>query len=1822
MAKQLTSTSVPREGGVSDLNQMNTDTKQFLFCLNGSMESNSQEGNIKTVQNEASNILAVNFPEGFVVVGRRYIPEQNRTIYMLVNPTTGLSQIGEVKDCIYNDDSDDATVVTGCEDCGFPVKRIDTPLEKTQQTPYCQYFPLIMAECLNFNINYPIRIQYKITDCSLNIYFTDKLNQRRFVYFDIVDGELVLQNRFKTIIGYDSQNCNLPIYSDALDCNKISYHPDYRKPCIDLLEVGTGGSLKAGTYQALVSYTDVSGNALSDYTAGTNIIPVFTKQITFETNYITDKSILLKINNLDTDVFAYYTIIIAETIDNFTEFKKLGTFPTTVSEVRYTGGETLIKLDAKDVFFKRAFYELAGNVTSANDYLFFSDLEEYNTPNLQRVANKVRFFWETVAIPEAAYRDPQNSFRFRSFDRDEVYAAGLMFEMTNGQEYGPYHVPGPSKEYLLNNYSINVDELINNDDTVCYDDCGNRVPCCTDAVGAQSAFVSVGCNDSGCTSQGEMILTFFFPVPTTSVINLKIGQINQNSIGGQKVASGYSLFALPSGVNAWTYFGDPAEPFIVTVPAGVTSYTVTHIGFSPASIFNAGMIWPCHSCLFPTTDLYIKDEAANPQFSYSNTQGVAVHNITQVNPPNTNCGRKRWETYNTGFVIGQPHEVIGNCHDNKVWEWGEFGYWQSIRRYPNIPLIWGDLCGESIRHHKYPDSRVTHIHDGLNGTKGFSDNNIVFPIGFRLDMDSVKAAIQAAITDGVLSQEDANRIKSVRVIRGNRVGNESIVAKGLLFDMWNYSKYGNTYYYPNYPYNDLRDDPFIAPTSATYNGSNTSDPTRSTFSPTKRYTFHSPDIHFKNPEIGTELKLETLEYGKSEGFFNLCEEQAKYRFLSTAAMTLALAAGVAAAFSSEKEKQCKAITAKADVTTIPLFSGTAPGAFVTIPLPTFPPAGGQYGFLPSIDPVNSLGWNETTGLPTDFISPWVSEVTHNTCKGRPFQLLGPASLNPAAIFAQQLIYMGIIAMREMNIIIDLIHSLLPLKNFATQYNSVGKYVNYKNIDNAGNKKRGIERSAYLEPMVQLVNESVSAATSTFSNIYINNWNRERSVYLKSDVLKSAFPSPSVTDTSRFTLDDAGLGLGDLNRRIYRDVSSYYGSIKNYVPDQYGEISDIDYVETGHCGFPIDDVYTIHETGVFGGDKFITRFALKRKMPFFLQTRFRQINESDVKYSELGNVGFPNYYINTEEPILERVSNLSFDINDIFSGTLLQNLLGVARTRLDARSPKFFYQSGFVPLYSYGIPYFLVESDVNTDYRHGQNNLEKDFYPHNQHLEEWLQENKVSITEDNYYFYNTTYSKQDKEGFIGVESPDLDLRICKAVHPSRVISSPQSFNDNKVDNWLIFKPNDYFDFPLANGRVIGLDGIESDKVLVRFENTSKIFNAYDVLNTADKEIQVGNSGLFATRPKEFASTTLGYAGTQNTDLLRTEFGHIWPDAKRGQIFNLGANAASLKDLAQDIYVRSWLKENLPFQIKKDFPKIDLRDLDNNFKGIGISLSFDKRFGRLFITKLDYKRLNKNITYDATTKNFYIDDTVISVYDKKYFCNKSWTASYNFLTKDWIYHSFTPNFYTDNVDLTQAGWNFDRKGQAEAKLWSHNVTNKSYQVYCGKLYPFIVEVVSEPTIVNNISNCIEFDTEALRYHNQYDTSYNREITFNKAWVYNERQFSGELDLIVRNESDLFASSKYPKVEGNRQKILLTNNNNRWYFNQFWDIVNTQKGDIPFILNKCNNVEKVPNIDVLNYYKPDLRRQEIRGKQTRVRLIFDNESRYKLLFHYLRTEKGRAE
>lgn len=1916
----------------TDLSPTNLDDKSYLYCLNGVIENFSGNG-LGNLQNDVSNILAVKLPDGYKIIGHKIIIEQNRAILLLVNDN-GLSLFLEYKNCNYIS-KDYIHETPPCDDCGpFDVflnkKEDETSLECKTQIPYCDYRIITSSSCLGFNINYPVDIEYKITDCGLNIYFTDALNERRFVYFDYENGNvydnLIINKKFLEISGYDSNKCDVPIYTNILDCNKIKVHPEYTKPCIKEEEVISGGHLKSGVYQFMSAYADVLGNELTGYTNASNPIPIRTKDIVISTDYSTDRAIKFKVINLDiTNLFSYYNLVVAETIDNFTEFKLVGTFPTYTKDHTYTGNVLSKKLSASDIFFKRPYYKTAKSVTKANDYLFYAGLTEFPKYNLQPYAEMIKLYWETIGIEESVYSNPKNTNKYRSYLRDEVYPFGLILSATNGEELCVIHIPGPSKEYIKNYYDVDVYEQITTIDVIA---------------------------DNICDS----------------------------------------------------------------------------------SLRN-----------------------------------------------------KRWEVYNTGRVLGSPRELTTDCSNPKVWEYGEFSYHESTELYPNNPEIWGNLCGKPIRHFKFPDSTVTHIHDGLNDLKKYENNNIVFPIGVKIDANTVKDMLQYALTIGAITLEQYGRIHSYRLVRGNRAANKSVVAKGLLYDVWDYDKNNKKYYYSNYPYNDLRPDQFISNNYSTYKtpDSTVTDAFKNKFRPSGRYTFHSPDVHFTNPAIGTELKLETLEYGESEGFFNECDLQAKYKFTSALAQGLALISGLATALSNTRDKECTSYT----VTRPTITTGTTPVgivtgnsvAIITTPIPN--PFIANTNFVP----VPFIPYQKDTGeqIPSfNNLPVFPSSITRNTCRGSVYQelnkpvgvlsLLTGATLTgflglPSLAGIEYQLSTGLIEMKK---VLELIETLIPYKNFFVQYNSIGKYNNYKVIPNdIGNKRRLLDRSAYLEPQVQLINEKIGGIPTT---INFNNWNRESSVYLKiQNNPLLYFNTPSVIDNSRFTMGQRGVTFEDINKKFTSNISSYYGSIKNYVPDQYGDIFKIDYLETGSCTIMLDDSST--NLTAFGGDTFITRFALKRKMSFFLNSAFKLQNNSDIRQQDVGNVGYPNYYLTSGGSVGENLGTLTF--LEILLPTNIPTLFGTARNRLDVDSKPFFYQKGRVHLYNYGIPYFLVESDINTDYRHGTDLKDNDFYPHTRDLENWLQEKNVPITVDNSYNYNTTFSKQNKESFVCINNADYaPTKICKSEFPFRVIYSEQNQNNgSSYDNWLVFKANNYHDFPITNGRLITADGIENDKILVRFENTVSVFSAYNTIQTDSTNIQVGTGGIFQSRPKNFSSSSLGYGGSQHRALLETEFGRIWADSKRGQVFQLSPGGDRLEEIAKD-GMKNWFKENLPFTITKYFPNINVEDIDNNYKGIGIHMSFDKKFNRFLLTKLDYAPIineifykdkdfyvrtylpdtnvsttscapgytllnglcvkttsvpatfvgpivpfigtrkqaieysslgsciytsfsangtgvfnvipytnlfwynpppytgftgplnrvgiwnslgndpidvwldisvrvdvpetktyyigiagdnitriklgcdtimemdeiamginhgfggdqipfkrwhiypitlskgiqyvtvggynygsisafgaeiynntyneifnatsydNLNIVYstldlvgktvntigwvcdagcatpienaDGTfsclqsqisdaiivknTEKHYIDEK-ISVTDPNYFCNKSWTISYNFINKSWVsYHSFLPNVYLDWIDYFQTS--------DQTNIWSHSITNSSYQVYNGVLCPFIIELISKPEIGKSYLTNISYMLDTVKYSHS-DNFYNDVINFNKVILYNNKQCTGLLNLVVTDPEDFSSIGTYPRRTTHGIEVETHNAEGMWSVNDIFD-VSVPYNNKPLFINNCANSYKELNYKALNYGKADLDKSYLRNDFFKIRLINDKTSKYHFIFKYL--------
>lgn len=194
--------------------------------------------------------------------------------------------------------------------------------------------------------------------------------------------------------------------------------------------------------------------------------------------------------------------------------------------------------------------------------------------------------------------------------------------------------------------------------------------------------------------------------------------------------------------------------------------------------------------------------------------------------------------------------------------------------------------------------------------------------------------------------------------------------------------------------------------------------------------------------------------------------------------------------------------------------------------------------------------------------------------------------------------------------------------------------------------------------------------------------------------------------------------------------------------------------------------------------------------------------------------------------------------------------------------------------------------------------------------------------------------------------------------------------------------------------------------------------------------LGNDTLFRSSPPiDFADTDLGYVGCQNKMILKIPQGQIIADAKRGQIFLITANQA--QDLsAFGSGMNRFFTDHLAFEILRFYPTVNT---DNHFNNLGLHGVYDSKYDRIMISKLDYIPQPTKvdvIKYDEALQKFYVEHVLggnilieyIALTNREYFCNKSWTLSFNMNTKSWIsFHSYIPNFYIAENNFFYSGLN---------------------------------------------------------------------------------------------------------------------------------------------------------------------------------------------------------
>ena len=1058
-------------------------------------------------------------------------------------------------------------------------------------------------------------------------------------------------------------------------------------------------------------------------------------------------------------------------------------------------------------------------------------------------------------------------------------------------------------------------------------------------------------------------------------------------------------------------------------------------------------------------------------------------NIIDINPdfigepePGTNYS-PYWKIYNTASVLGTSPEYSSDPTYKGPYQYGEFAYWESTDEYPCNIDVWGDLAGQPIRHHKFPDILVSPMFESrLFSSPGamVMGNDAIFPIGVRISNDDVRNLIESSN----LTAEQKDDIIGYKIVRGDRGTNKSIVAKGILRNVGTYEREKQNYFYPNYPYNDLNKDPFL-------NQSNNAwsqicepyvititqldvDPNGGPDYAEIEYTSCNTDksITEKLFNVGTYpicgITKPIIIFGKGTSAYGNYEI---WRIASTGT-AIQFCAGWKARWTDEfgeiQEEWVEGWPTNSSYT-IHVKVGTSPVCIdgcdhcgITIQhkidqdvfaidqckVPTPQPP------ITENDSYRQIFNSPETSFGQPFLGSILKleNVIFGGGKGHfvqvknnaKYKLLTKEAQEDALKSSQDVgsLSVGFNATAMFTVYqayLTIYVNGITRRNYAQSFNSIADYNYSESIPNdQGVKQRNLDIKRYLIPGVESVGDIFP----------VNNYRRESSVYLRTTLDKPAIPfpsnspnmlisgSPKITDYSRFTIGDTRACSTPEKEQDLRAVS-YYASLKNQFVNQWGQIYSYETIDTGFQR----NINSVGSDIIFGGDTFISRFAFKTKLPFFIDNRVGAPDDSDIFYDEIGNIAYPKYW-HSARSILE-------DYTVTAGGTgLLTNIISYKAHKFDCpnsqlpappeSNPNRTYYDGYFYLFAYGIPNFYCESSYNTDLRQAFNNREGDFWPHvsSSIPDDWVQESFVSIANDNTYTYNVTFSKQNKENTFTHLPPDWKSQLCFTYYPFRAIySDSQNIDsDNKVNSWLTYRALSYFDFPQNFGDLTSLDGIQNRAVLARFENKSLMYNNLLTIDTSNPQAAyVGNPTLFKGAPPiDFAETDLGYVGSQNKFLLKIPQGQITVDAKRGQVFLIsGTEAVDLSAFGSGM--NRFFTDHLAFEILRYYPNVDT---DNNFTGIGLHGVYDSKFDRVIISKLDYIPLNTNIKYDDVLKQFYIEETVnefifrtqVYLTDSEYFCNKSWTLSYNVNTKSWIsFHSYIPNFYIAENNFFYSGIN---------------------------------------------------------------------------------------------------------------------------------------------------------------------------------------------------------
>ncbi len=1797
MAKKQPNTSLDKtrsfvKGLTRDTDPSFIQDGMWNYARNAS--NNTREGDLGTLSNEESNALSVTIgeditvPHKSVIIGAISLFESKWIIYSAIYDAQGndvlTSEIGLFEE------------------------------------EYSRYRPIVRDACLKFSkFNLISGASREKQDCSWQVYWADGNNPDRYLnigdpklwpnldyiwlggldgtstinYYGNASGNILWPGvewieecttiNTDTVIDpeNDEVGCIICSPTNKLNCNKIRLSSLVKTPCIDLSIGSQQGLVLNGSYAVGLAYT-INNQKVTNYFSLSYVQPVF--------NEVDGKgSLEINIEDLDTDHFDEFELSIAYIIKGIVDYKILGYYSINTKKIVLDQiSESLENTNAANIFQLNPVIETSEQIVEANRYLLKIGPKSKFDFNYQPLANLISSEWVSVEYPETYYKDGNKN---AGYLRDEVYAFFIRWVYDTGDKSASYHIPG--------RHAIDYNGL-----------------------GLENSNYTDGNSFSGDSLLFETINTAAV-IPQASPID--------NGDGGTIIASGNMSYWQSSE----RYPSDRAEIWNSSYYCW-TNETSPNYDLCGTPIRHHK--FPDNS-LAPSTHHFIKKSDGS---YHIRLMGVRFKNIILPKDNNGNDieGIVSYEILR-GSRIGNKSIVAKGMVNN-------------FRDY----TLQGISEENSSKVGLYANYPFNCIKPNIN-TNDSSDYNYNFNDPFILSRDGEEPVFAEDDDPGFKNQDiptdmlsfhspdtsfktpylQMSEMKIYGYLKGEaeqsfiepighpefQLFSDLIVAIGVLGGLINAVLKSTGNLKINYPAGIFEPQyiPNITGGDATNN-------------PSYNYTGSGGPINLvaiNSPNIDTSIETDSDLLGNDTavtdiGSANLSPQQVQQRIDDYNAFQAVFFPNLPGGESIDE-----------------IITGIN-GDFTD---------NGKYYTTPTIE--RSYNYN-------DFLDINIPGVTLPTDYG--------------ILFFNTL--------EGIQITVDLLKSIGRLRQYALEQIGHGDYSEFK-PSTESIYRYSIEDGIYVFKEVQDFPEYLDSSGNSKS-YRINNLNRPNKPVLRVSTPNGTQEGPNYiqengeyVDQSLMTLDYAVETFNDQlsytsegsAKPFINDIASYYAGLKFRIKNQYGQLDTVRQIIATPCEQKIDfknlaetQTYSpdancpsplvlnkIQNTQVFfGGDTYVNRFTEKNIMPFFQFWLYNTARGEEFNYFLYPSVPFPKFWANSQPWDISEINTSNF-VDYLVGASGGSGLFPSSYYRLDnknynAENNKTGSYPGIItPKNSYfylaacGIRDFFVESDVIVDFR-TRGDLQRQY-----HYDKFRYTDLVSLFDINPdvlkagNFYDYDYSLSISEFFVNQTfslgalqarnyNPTV-ANLCFTSSPNVINYSLPETQESIVESWRTFLPLNRVVF---KNHVNSVKSFAKTGMFITFEDASPLM--YQGVDQREDYIGVsatiGDGLLFSATPRNVTAAESKYEFGSSQDrlgVLSSPAGLYFISQQQGKIFTYGD---SLQEISS-INMKWWFDEFLPYKLTEDFP--DFAHVDNPVAGIGCSIGYDNGNTIVYFSKKDYRLKDE---YKGKVK--YISKDIFSVVisigttgkenkinvklgDSRIFDDASWTISYDPKNQQWIsFHDWHPNLYLSGRNkhyTTNLG-----------SVWEHNAGCNNYCNFYGSQFPFEVGI-PVPTGQNVVTvRSIEYYLECFKRDSKYcvDQYHVLDYNFDEAILSNSEQVSGYLNLNIYPKNNVVLAETYPIININSVDILVSKEEQKYRFNQFWDITK-DRGEFPqgsnypptgplvpgtttllgnYSENQIWNTEPngyVQNLNPvnLNYNKAQLQRKKFRHYNNFVRLIKKN-------------------